>query len=290
MLYVIDLTVFAVAFIFTLGFFPREGERAIRERLVSQVAGGKKKSPWMQLLDAFGFLGKILKFRELREKVRDLLAAAGSSLTVEQFFAIQEVCIIFLPVIYVIFVGLPNIQPAWIVGLAGIGFILPGLWFKQKIKARRRAIAKALPNVIDLLNLAVGAGLDFMVAVKKMVEWSKPDPLVNELLQTWQETSMGTTRREALQNMARRINIPEISSFVRTLIQADRMGTGIEEALRMQSEEALHLRFQRAEREALKAPIKMLFPLLVFILPVVLVVVAGPVILQFLQGGFFRLR
>jgi len=86
--------------------------------------------------------------------------------------------------------------------------------------------------------------------------------------------------------MARRIDMPEVSSFVRTLVQADRMGTGIEEALRMQSEEALVMRFQKGEREALKAPIKMLFPLLVFILPVVLIIVGGPIILQFLQGGF----
>ncbi len=83
-----------------------------------------------------------------------------------------------------------------------------------------------------------------------------------------------------------RINLPEVSSFVRTLVQADKMGTGIEEVLRMQSEEVLIWRFQNGERQALKAPIKMLLPLLLFILPVVLIIVAGPILLQFLQGGF----
>lgn len=125
-----------------------------------------------------------------------------------------------------------------------------------------------------------------MVAVRKMIEWSRPNPLVNELNFVWQETNMGKTRQEALRNMAHRLNMPEISSFVRTMVQADKMGTNIEDALRRQSEEALTWRFEKGERQALKAPIKMLFPLLVFILPVVLIIVAGPIILQFLEGGF----
>ena len=286
MQYLILLIIFAAVFFLTLQIFPRGTEKLIRERLAPQAGREKKKSPGVRLLGVLAPINKLLKLKALREKTKTSLTSAGSSLTVNEFLALKELCIIFLPAIYVIFVGLPEVQPVWIVGLAGLGFVLPELRLKQRINARHSAIAKALPNVIDLLNLTVGAGLDFMVAVKKMVERSEPNPLVEELHQVWQETKVGVTRQEALRNMARRIDMPEVSSFVRTLVQADRMGTGIEEALRMQSEEALAMRFQKGEREALKAPIKMLFPLLVFILPVVLIIVGGPIILQFLQGGF----
>ena len=287
MLYIIFLLIFAVVFFLTLQFFPKEGARVIRSRLLPQEARReKRKSPLIGLLGTLAPLNKALKLRRLREKTKSTLSSAGSSLTVDEFFALKELGAILLPLFYVVFVGLPNVQPIWVVGLAGLGLVLPSLWLKQRIKVRQDAILKALPNVIDLLNLAVGAGLDFMVAVKKMVERSEPNPLVDELHRTWQETNVGITRRTALRNMAQRVNIPEVSSFVRTLVQADKMGTGIEEALRRQSEEALNLRFQRGEREALKAPIKMLFPLLVFILPVVLIIVGGPILLQFLQGGF----
>ena len=286
MQYLILLIIFAAVFFLTLQIFPRGTEKLIRERLAPQAGREKKKSPGVRLLGVLAPINKLLKLKALREKIKTSLTSAGSSLTVNEFLALKELCIIFLPAIYVIFVGLPEVQPVWVVGLAGLGFVLPELRLKQRINARHSAIAKALPNVIDLLNLTVGAGLDFMVAVKKMVERSEPNPLVEELHQVWQETKVGVTRQEALRNMARRIDMPEVSSFVRTLVQADRMGTGIEEALRMQSEEALTMRFQKGEREALKAPIKMLFPLLVFILPVVLIIVGGPIILQFLQGGF----
>ena len=287
MLYFIYLTVFAFIFFLTLQFFPKGTEKVVRQRLVVQAAGReKKKSSAAGILKAFAPLNKPLKLKAIREKTKNSLTSAGSSLNVNEFFALKELSIIFSALLYVILVGLPNVQPAWLAGVAGLGFVLPDLWLKQRIKARHNVIFKVLPNVIDLLNLTVGAGLDFMVAVKKMVGRHEPNPLLQEFSQLWQETRMGVTRQDALRNMARRINMPEISSFVRTLVQADKMGTGIEEALRMQSEEVLNLRFQRGEREALKAPIKMLLPLLVFIMPVVLIIVGGPIILQFLQGGF----
>lgn len=287
MLYLIYLIIFAAIFFLVLHFFPKETDKAIRRRLIPEEAKkGQRSLPLKGFLSALAPLNRVLKFKALRERVKQTLASAGSSLTVDEFFALKELCIIFLPLIYAVLVGWPAVQPVWLLATGLLGFILPSLWLKQRIKARQNAIVKALPNVIDLLNLAVGAGLDFMLAVKKLIERSQPNPLIEELQRLWQETSMGTTRRDALRNMARRVNMPEVSSFARTLVQADRMGTGIEEALRMQSEEALNWRFQRGERQALKAPIKMLFPLLVFILPVVLIIVGGPIILRFLQGGF----
>ncbi|MDD5465681.1 MAG: type II secretion system F family protein [Candidatus Omnitrophica bacterium] len=179
-------------------------------------------------------------------------------------------------------------KPVVLIFCAGIGFILPDIWLNNLIKKRRALIVKDLPLVIDLLNICVGAGLDFMVAVNRVIQEFRPCALIEEMKIMTNEIQMGISRRDALKNMSARINNPEISSFVRTLLQADRIGTPISEALKMQSEEIRLRWFQKGEEMALKAPIKLLFPLLIFILPVVLIIVAGPILIQFTRGGMVK--
>jgi tight adherence protein C len=99
------------------------------------------------------------------------------------------------------------------------------------------------------------------------------------------EIKVGKSRRQALQDLARRINAPELYSFSRALVQAERLGAPVEVALNVLSEEVREARFRRAERTALQAPIKLLFPLIFFIMPVVGIIVAGPIFLQFFTGG-----
>lgn len=166
-----------------------------------------------------------------------------------------------------------------------IGFILPDLWLSNLVKKRHAAILRELPHVIDLLNICVGAGLDFMVAVGRVIQEFRSCVLIDELKNLMQEIQMGSARRDALKSLAKRVNSPEIISFSRTLVQADRMGTPIGEALKMQAEEIRMRRFQRGEEMALKAPIKLLLPLLFFIMPVVLIIVAGPILIQFTRGS-----
>jgi tight adherence protein C len=124
-----------------------------------------------------------------------------------------------------------------------------------------------------------------MLAMDRVVKDFKKCPLTEELSIAWQEIQMGRTRQEALKSLATRVGVAEISSFSRTLIQADRMGSPIGEALKILSDEIRTRRFLRGEALALQAPIKLLFPLLFFILPVVLIIVGAPVILQFLKSG-----
>lgn len=286
MQYLIFLTIFAAIFLLTVQFFPVPAEKAIRARIASQRVVRKKEQAFSsKLLQILASLNRILTLRGLKEQIQQALTSAGSSLHVEEFLAVCEICALIFPAGYLLVVGLAQAELTWIMAMSGFGLLVPALWLRQKVRRRKQLILKSLPNVLALLNLAVGAGLDFMVAVKRMVERAQPSPLTKELYQVWQQTNMGKTRQNALRNMAHRINVPEVSSFVRTLIQADKMGTGIAEALQRQSEEVLTWRFQKGEAQAMKAPIKMLFPLLVFILPVVFIVVAGPIILQFVRGG-----
>ena len=124
-----------------------------------------------------------------------------------------------------------------------------------------------------------------MMALKYVVEKSSKSMMVEELRSMMQEINMGKPRRDALRDMARRHELPDLSTFSRTLIQADRMGTSVTEALNILSEDMRDARFRRGEAMAMKAPLKMLIPLLLFIFPVVAVLVAGPVFLDFFQNN-----
>ncbi len=162
----------------------------------------------------------------------------------------------------------------------------PGLWLKQAIAERHHQIVKALPFVIDLLTLSVEAGLDFMTALKNIIEKRSPDPIAEEFSRMLFEIQLGKTRRAALQSMADRVRQPDISSLTSALIQADEMGVSIGTILRIQSGEIRTRRFMRAEKLANEAPVKMLFPLVAFIFPVVFLVMLGPIVARMFQNLF----
>jgi len=228
------------------------------------------------------------KFKDYDQKIpashirRKRLIRAGSPMGLLEFFSFKVLSLVFVPLVGFIFLGkfFPRKDLFFIVSLAA-GYFIPEIWLNKKIRKRQQNILRDLPNVIDLLNLCVGGGLDFMLAVSRVVRDLKLSDLTMELAEVYRQIQIGKTRREALKNFAWRADLPEVHSFVRTLVQADRMGTPMSEALKLQAEEIRVRRFQRGEAMALKAPIKLLFPLFVFILPVVLILVAGPIILQF---------
>jgi tight adherence protein C len=217
------------------------------------------------------------------KNLRARLVSAGKPINASQFLALKFLMTTSIPfTTFIIF----RPRPPLIILALCICFYIPDLWLNSKIKKRHAEVLRDLPHVIDLLNICVGAGLDFMIAVRRVIAGFRPCTLVNEFKILLQEIQMGVSRREALKNLANRINSLEIVSFVRILLQADRMGTPIGETLTMQAEEIRIRRFQRGEEMALKAPIKLLAPLLLFILPVVLIIVAGPILIQFTRGGF----
>ncbi|MDP2941487.1 MAG: type II secretion system F family protein [Candidatus Omnitrophota bacterium] len=217
--------------------------------------------------------------------IRSRLIKAGSPMGVLEFLAFKLLFLAGAPILGLVFLSSQFPREMVLIVSLFIGFFLPEMWLKNKIKARQTRIRRDLPNIIDLLNLCVSGGLDFMLAVNRVVKDLKPCDLTRELSEVYRETQVGKTRRESLKNFAGRVDLPEVHSFVRTLVQADRMGTPLAEALSLQSEEMRMRRFQNGESMALKAPIKLLFPLFMFILPVVLIIVGAPIMLQFLRGG-----
>jgi len=213
------------------------------------------------------------------------LAMSKSMITVEEFFLIKEILIgIFL---FLVFKFNNNSDFLMFLVLISIatGYMAPEFWLKARIKKMKDEILRNLPDTVDLLGLCVNAGLDFMMALKYVVEKSSPTVIVDELRNMMQEINVGKPRRDALRDLARKYELPDLSTFSRTLIQADRMGTSVIDALNILSEDMREARFRRGEAMALKAPLKMLVPLLFFIFPVVAILVAGPVFLDFFQNN-----
>lgn len=159
----------------------------------------------------------------------------------------------------------------------------PVLWLRRRVLERHRSVQRALPFVLDLLTLSVEAGLDFMNALERIVERRDLDALGEELLRVLGEMRVGKTRRSALQDMAERVNQPDVRSVVNALVQADELGVGIASILRIQADQMRTRRFERAETLAHQAPVKLLFPLVAFIVPAVFLVLMGPIVLQLLR-------
>ncbi|MEW6170736.1 MAG: type II secretion system F family protein [Candidatus Omnitrophota bacterium] len=223
---------------------------------------------------------KFIPFRNIKRN----LISAGEIMSIPQFFAFKLLLTLGIPIVGIVFLK-NSANLVIILVLALIGYSIMDIWLKHQVKKRQFEIIKELPTLIDLLSLCVGAGLDFMIALARITKDFKPGPLRSELEEILHQGRVGKSKEEILRSFAYRVNIPEVYSFVRTLIQAEKMGTPVQNALQIQAEEVRINRFQRGEEQALKAPIKLLFPLMVFILPVVLIIVGGPILLQFLRQG-----
>ena len=161
------------------------------------------------------------------------------------------------------------------VALAAGGFFAPDYFLNLKARARRERIKADLPDALDLLAVSVEAGLGFDGAIAKITEHME-GPLADEFSLTLGEMRIGESRQDALKRMADRVDAPELSSFTRAIIQADQLGTSLGRILRVQAADSRLRRQAAAEEKAMKAPIKMLFPTVLFIFPSIFLVILGP--------------
>lgn len=243
------------------------------ERIVEPLTGGLA-----------GWLLRITPYA-LRKAAEGRLMMAGGfgSLGVEQFLLLCVFLGLALPVIFALVLALAGVPMNKVAGLSMIafaaGFSLPILMVNQKIAKRKLSIQKDLPDVLDLLTVSVEAGLGFDGALAKLSEKMK-GALVEEFTRVLQEIRMGVSRRDALVSLGLRCDVPDVSLFTTSLVQADQLGVSIGNVLRVQSASMRERRKQRAEEKAMKAPIKMMMPLVLFIFPCIFIVLLGPAIIQ----------
>jgi tight adherence protein C len=204
----------------------------------------------------------------------------------ELMAAMQAAAALFLALGVVASLGLELGASTCLVSSAA-GALYPLIWLRDRVRARHQAISRALPYGLDLLTLSVEAGLDFAAALAQVVEKGRSGPLADELSLVLKELKLGKTREDALRNLARRVDLPALNSFVQALVHADRMGTPLGKVLRVLSTQLRVERTHRAEKLANEAPVKLLLPLVLFIFPTLFLMLFGPLLHQFVfDGGF----
>jgi tight adherence protein C len=239
------------------------------------------------LTNVIPFSRKILEKLHLDLDLKNKLDAAHVRFTAVEFFNLKILLMAVLCMSAYFMFAKPK---GWEFGVALLlGYMIPDMIIKRKIAQRKYAIARLLPETVDLLGLCVEAGLDFTTAVKWVIDKTPMNPMMEELAFVLEEIKWGKSRSQALKDMSRRLNISEVSSFVQTLVLAERMGTPVAEAFMILSEDTRMMRYHRGERFALQAPIKILIPLIFCILPVIGIVIGAPILLEFMKGAAFAI-
>lgn len=211
------------------------------------------------------------------------LAGSPRNMTAANFWVLRGVTTIFFA-FFTFFVmwrfgAEPGKRFLYALGAAALGFYLPVMLLQSMIDRRKQSIVKKFPDALDLMTICVDAGLIFDAAMQKVHEkWD--DALAREFGRVTYELQLGKSRRQALKDMSDRMDLPDVTSFVATILQAEQLGVSIGKVLRIQSEQMRIKRRQRAEEKAQQAPIKMLFPMVFLIFPAMFVVLLGPAILR----------
>ncbi|MDR6124602.1 tight adherence protein C [Bacillus sp. SLBN-46] len=225
---------------------------------------------------------------EKEAKIDKKVQMAGSpfGMTAVDFRLIQMISIVVLPLIFFGYGALldagKGIVIVFILFGILIGFFAPHFYLKQKTKTRNHMALREFPDILDLLTVSLEAGLGFDAAITKVVA-KKEGPLAMELHRCLEEIRLGKTRREALSGIKERLEVDEIKAFIGSVLQAEKLGIGMVQVLRVIANEVREQRKQRAEETAMKAPIKMLFPLVLFIFPSLFIVLLGPAVIQFIE-------
>ncbi|RIV22832.1 type II secretion system F family protein [Alicyclobacillaceae bacterium I2511] len=169
-----------------------------------------------------------------------------------------------------------------LISFAFLGWLLPDFWLLRKGKQRQELLERQLPSLLDLLSVSVEAGLGFEQALGRIGQ-KLPNPMAEEIRRLLGEIQYGSSRTESLRRFADRAHVDSIRNFVSATIQAEKLGIGMAQILRVQSKEVRRKRRMRAQEQAMKAPIKILFPLLLFVFPAIFIAILAPALLHILQ-------
>lgn len=244
------------------------------------------------VLPFFNSVGKISQRftpQATLQSTRRKLEMAGNPMRMDpSFFLTLRIilAVVFGGLIFIVFLVTGR---NWVQGLALtvvfllLGFMFPDLWLSSRISRRQKGVFRAMPDALDLLTVCVEAGLGFDAAMSKVQEkWE--NELALEFGRVIQEIRLGKLRRDALRDMAERIGVAELTSFVAAVIQSEQLGVSLAKVLRIQSDQMRVRRRQMAEEEAHRAPIKMIFPIALLIFPSILIVLLGPAALLLMSS------
>lgn len=264
------------------------GYRATRRREALQ-ASVLLRLGW-PLIRLCTYYAQLVSAKEWKEKKSLQLRNAGepAGLNADEFLGLCIASTVSAVGLSFLFATAMSLGFGFVIVGAFLGLMLPNLWLSDKAQARLGSINRGLPQALDLIVLSMGAGLDFIGAVRHVVEkWSdKRDPLCEELSRFLHELTLGKTRREALEDLAYRAPTDLVKAFVTNAIQAEKRGTPLVEILRIQADVARTKRFQTAEKIAGRAGVVILAPLM-FIFAATVLVMFGSLIVKGFRGQLF---
>jgi len=246
------------------------------------------EAPFVERILRPGFAGMAHAFssilpNSILASIEKQLQMSGNKMTLNGFVTFWVVCLVFCVGMALIVVA---VAPGIIfqrLGFAALfllfGWMLPRTWLSGQVKARQKAVIRALPDSLDLITTCVEAGLGLDAALSRVAEKTE-GPFAQELQRMLRDVSMGKLRRDALTELHQRVGVDELTNFITSIIQAEQLGVSIAQVLRVQSEQMRTKRRQRAEKSAHEAPIKMLFPLVFFVFPAFLIVILGPAMIR----------
>ncbi|MDI6758578.1 MAG: type II secretion system F family protein [Candidatus Omnitrophota bacterium] len=243
----------------------------------------QKRLSRISFLNKIPFTQTLLEKSGLTLKIKARLASSYVRISPLEFFNLKLLIVlgaVFFPLLLV-----RKFDPLITIVAIVFGYLIPDLYLAKRAKAYRDKISRVLPETVDLLTLCIETGLDFISAIKWVIEKTSSNPFLEELAFVLEEIKWGKSRLQALRDMSKRLNVPEVTSFVRTLVQAEKMGTPVIEVFTILADDVRTQRFHQGERYAMQAPIKILIPLVFCILPVIAIIIGGPIFLQFMQGG-----
>jgi tight adherence protein C len=241
---------------------------------MSKLSKSKRRSP--------------IKKKESSSRLESDLRQAGLRITPSEFLFIRVLATV--GILLLGFVGAMLItqdaamQFLMILVALTVAVATPPFFLRGKIKSRQLNISNQMPSVMDVLGVSVEAGLGFDAALAKVIERFE-GPLIDELSLVYREVQMGRPRREALTSLSQRNPIPELQTFASAIIQSEKFGTPIKNVLRVQAQQLRVSRKQQAQEKGMKAPIRMMIPMVIFIFPVIFIILLGPTIINAL-GGF----
>ena len=310
---VIAILVFIAIFLFVVGIYLYIGYRKGRWELgrrMKQLEEGTWYRKQLNILyymkerflTTIGSLGNVFKPKSEEEvsylRKQFLRAGIRNERAPVLFFGLKAFMAILLILLFFLVklitrIIMPNLNFILIsVILLLIGFYLPNIYLKMRIAARKEKVQKGLPDALDLMVVCVEAGTGLDAAINRVGEEMKiTNPVISEEFKFMgMELRAGKQRQEALKNLAMRTDLDDVRSLVTLLIQTDRFGTSLGQALRVHSDSMRVKRFQRAEEIAAKLPVKLLFPLVAFIFPALFVVLLGPAMIKVYRVLFGALR
>ncbi len=246
--------------------------------------------PWVNT--TAGICQPFLSWRLRRSLVRTVQAAGlPAQWLPEHIVAVQLLCAALLAVLAGMVAGVQlqvSISSAilWACGLGLLGSIWPRQWLGQLIRQRRQKMLREFPFLLDITTLCVEAGMNLQGALQQAARYGPKGPLRTELQHALTDMRAGATRQQALQHMAERTGIEAVQQWVTALAQADQMGMSLGPLLRAQSELRRNERFLRAEKLALEAPVKMLFPMVFCIFPCTFLIIGFPVAVKLMEAAW----